>query len=93
MTSDTCNSTNESRKTYQVKFLAGVNVCHSVEFSLMAPVYSRDARAGMSSLGREEKAQGNLTQVYKILMGEVKTMEANSSLWCTLKEQEATGTK
>lgn len=89
----TSHSINESRKTYRIKFLAGVNVCHSVEFHLMAPIYSGDERAGMSSLGREEKAQGSLTHVYKFLIGEVKMMEANSSLWCRVKEQGAMGTK
>lgn len=58
VTSDPCNSKNESRKTYQIKFLAGVNVCHSVAFGLMASIYSRGERAAMFSLGREEEAQG-----------------------------------
>lgn len=46
----------------------------------------------MFSLGREEEAPGDLTHMYKFLMGEVKKLETDSSLWCPVKGQEAMGT-
>lgn len=57
----------------------------------MAPIYSRDESWDVQP-GREEEAQGDLTHVYKFLMGEVKKREADCSLWCPLKGQEAVGT-
>lgn len=48
-------------------------------------------RAGIVQPG-EEKAQGHLIHVYKHLVGvEVKNMEADSSEWCPMTGQEATG--
>lgn len=62
--------------------LVYINVCHSVEFGLMAPVYSRDERAGEGRRGL-----GDLTHVHKFLMWEVKKVEGNSSLWYPMKRQ------
>lgn len=76
------SSEHESRKTYQVlSIIYSWYKCLSFCWVwFMAPVNSRDERAGEGRRG-----PGDPTHVHKFLMWEVKKVKGNSSLWCSVK--------